>query len=172
MRLADSELLERLYAAFANEPLFRLHRVIPCALSARELPVLDTKHVGYISITVKDGVVTLDGDVESLRHKRLAGHLAWWIAGVTDVVNGLGVEPPQSDSDEEMSVSVLTALKKDPEVHVLEIDVETHDAVVHLRGTVHSIAEARQAERDAWCTFGVDRVENELRIRADAHPAM
>jgi len=44
---------------------------------------------GYIVIEVKDGVVTLNGEVPSLTHKRLAGVLAWWVPGTRDVINGL-----------------------------------------------------------------------------------
>lgn len=34
---------------------------------------------------VSDGVVTLDGEVPSLSHKRLAGVLAWWVPASRDV---------------------------------------------------------------------------------------
>jgi hypothetical protein len=36
---------------------------------------------GVIEVVVEDGVVTLDGQVPSLSHKRLAGVLAWWVPG-------------------------------------------------------------------------------------------
>jgi len=37
----------------------------------------------FIYSTVEDGVVTLNGRVPSLSHKRLAGALAWWNPGST-----------------------------------------------------------------------------------------
>jgi osmotically-inducible protein OsmY len=46
---------------------------------------------GSIVVEVKDGVVTLNGEVPSLTHKRLAGVLAWWVPGVKSVVNRVEV---------------------------------------------------------------------------------
>ncbi|MFL5353464.1 BON domain-containing protein [Archangium sp.] len=37
---------------------------------------------------MSDGVVTLDGDINSLAARRLAGVPAWWVPGVRDVVHG------------------------------------------------------------------------------------
>jgi osmotically-inducible protein OsmY len=47
---------------------------------------------------VKEGVVTLDGEVSSLAHKRLCGVLAWWVPGSRDVVNGLEVRVDEVDN--------------------------------------------------------------------------
>lgn len=46
-------------------------------------------------IEVKKGIVTLNGEVPSLTHKRLAGVLAWWVPGTRDVVNGLEEVPAE-----------------------------------------------------------------------------
>ena len=50
---------------------------------------------GSIVIEVKKGIVTLNGEVPSLTHKRLAGVLAWWVPGTRDVVNGLEEVPAE-----------------------------------------------------------------------------
>ena len=47
--------------------------------------------VGY---AVEEGVISLDGKVISLSHKRVAGVLAWWTAGCRDVVNSIEIDPP------------------------------------------------------------------------------
>ena len=49
-----------------------------------------------------NGVVTLNGEVPSLSHKRLAGVLAWWVPGTRDVINGLEEVPPEEDNDDEL----------------------------------------------------------------------
>ena len=162
----DEEILERLCAHLAEEPTLRVYRFIPRRLDYREEPKAEHGEPGFIAASVEDGVVTLDGQVESLRHKRLAGHRAWWIAGVRDVVNGLAVEPSQEDSDDQITLAVQAALEKDPAVsHAKGIEVETHDAVVRLTGVVPTEDDARAAEFDAWCTFAVNSVENELRVQ-------
>ena len=55
----------------------------------------------HVEAAVRDGVVTLNGRVQSLSHKRLAGVLAWWVPGTRNVVNGLDVQPPEEDTDDE-----------------------------------------------------------------------
>jgi len=49
-----------------------------------------------IHIEVKDGVVTLTGDVDSIVEKRAAGDDAWDTPGVVDVVNNLKIRRPTS----------------------------------------------------------------------------
>lgn len=115
-----------------------------------------------IEVKVDDGVVTLDGQVSSLSHKRLAGVLAWWVPGSRDVVNGLEVAPIQEDSDDEIAEAVNLVLEKDPLINAYRIHVTVRAAVVTLEGLVVNNAESEMAEMDAWYVFGVDRVVNRL----------
>jgi osmotically-inducible protein OsmY len=121
---------------------------------------------GIIDIKVEDGVVTLDGEIPGLGSKRLAGVLAWWVPGSRDVVNGIGVTPPEEGSDGEISDAVRIALEKDPMVNPDQIRVSTRDAVVTLQGQVPSDSERHAAEFDAWYVFGVDKVINRINVRA------
>ncbi|MBI5776901.1 MAG: BON domain-containing protein [Nitrospirae bacterium] len=125
-----------------------------------------TRPHGIIEVSVKDGVVLLDDHVSSLAQKRFAGVLAWWVPGSRDVVNGMAVEPPQEDSDEEITKTVRMVLKKDPFVNVDRIRVNTDKAVVTLEGDVPSEAQKEMAEFDVWYMFGVDKVVNRLEVRA------
>jgi osmotically-inducible protein OsmY len=120
---------------------------------------------GNIRIRVESGVVTLEGDVPGLAQKRLAGVLAWWVPGSRDVINGLGVTPPEEDSGEEITEAVRVALEKDPFVEASQIRVATTGAVVTLAGLVPSEAEREMAEFDAWYVFGVDKVINRIEVR-------
>ena len=98
--------------------------------------------------------------------KRLAGVLAWWVPGSRDVVNGLGVTPPEDDNDGEITDAVRVALEKDPMVNPDQIRVMTHNAVVTLQGQVPTQSERDAAEFDAWYVFGVDKVVNQISVRA------
>lgn len=119
-----------------------------------------------IEIRIEDGVVTLDGEVPSLLHKRLAGMLAWWVPGCRDVVNGLGVDSPDEDTDEKLALALRWVLDRDPTVKGSAIRVSVHGRLVTLEGTVSTEAERRRAERDMWCVFGVDQVDNRLSLTA------
>lgn len=162
----DEQLVAQVCAALRQERALRAFRIFAGELAPGEEPALDPGERGFVAVRAEDGVVTLDGNVTGLGPKRLAGTLAWWVAGVRDVVNGLGVEPPQQDSEPEITHAVRLALEKDPQVRSSRIRVSTHGTQVQLSGEVSSEEEARQAEADAWCTFGVDRVENALHVSA------
>ncbi len=122
--------------------------------------------IGTIDIRVENGIVTLDGDVAGAGQKRMAGVLAWWVPGSRDVINGIGITPPEQDSEAAVTDAVLQVLEKDPFINSESIRVHTRKAVVTLNGTVPREAEVALAEDDAWYVFGVDRVLNRLTVRA------
>ncbi len=162
--MGDAEIRDHVRDLLWEEPALQpLVRAPPAPESGQALRP-DTV-LGTIGISVDDGVVTLDGVVPSLAHKRLAGVLAWWVPGVRDVVNGLEVVPPEEDEDGEITDAVRLALEKDPLVDASEIGVSTHRAVVTLSGVVPCDVERDAAERDAWCVFGVDGVRSEIEVR-------
>lgn len=146
------------------------------ALDSCTIRVWDSSHpetvrepadsIGMIDVRAGDGIVTLDGDVAGHGQKRLAGVLAWWVPGSRDVINGIGVTPPEQDSEAAMTDAVVQVLEKDPFVDSASIRVHTRRAVVTLDGTVPREAERKLAEDDAWYVFGVDRVVNRLTVRA------
>lgn len=120
---------------------------------------------GRIEVSVADGVVTLDGKVAGLGRKRLAGVLAWFVPGSRDVINGLGVKPPETDSDAAIADAVRQVIEADPAVESESIQVTVQGAVVALDGTVRQASERAAAESDAWYVFGVDDVINRLIVR-------
>lgn len=129
--------------------------------TAREIAV---EPAGAIEIEVKEGVVTLNGQVPSLSHKRLAGVLAWWVPGSRDVINGLEEVPRQQDDDDEVADAVRLVLEKDPWVRAERIRVRVRNYVVTLEGVVPDVKVKEMAEFDAWYVFGVDRVISHLAV--------
>lgn len=122
---------------------------------------------GDLLVSVKDGVVTLDGWVISLSHKRIAGALAWWVPGARDVVDALEVLPPERDSDDEVTDALSLVLEMDPMIlDATQIRVQTANFVVTLQGLVGTEREKNRAEQDAWCLFAVDNVVNHLSVGA------
>ena len=120
---------------------------------------------GSIIVEVNDGVVSLNGQVPSLTHKRLAGVLAWWVPGARDVSNGLEETPPEEDNDDELIDAVRLVLEKDPFVNESKIGVSSKDWVVTLEGLVPVETMKQMAERDTWCVVGVKSVVNRIEVR-------
>ena len=165
-RMGDDEIRDHVRDALLEEPA-----LATCTIEVRDKgQTLSVRALepasGKITVAVAEGVVTLDGDVPGLAQKRLVGVLAWWVPGSRDVVNGLGVTPPEPDDDGQMTDGVRLALEKDPFVNADQIKVSTHDGIVTLQGIVRTPSEREMAEFDAWYVFGVDKVKNYIEVRA------
>ena len=166
-RMPDGAIRDHVRDALIQEPALQA-----CAITARDKGQVTTfresglQRGGAIEIAVKDGVVTLNGQVSSLSHKRLAGVLAWWVPGSRDVINGVEVSPPEEDNDGEVTDAVRLVLEKDPFVNASRIRVTTMNYVVTLEGLVSTEREKEMAEFDAWYLFAVDGVINKLEVQA------
>jgi len=125
-----------------------------------------TDPIGRIEYEVDRGIVTINGALPTLARKRLVGVLAWWVPGSSDVINGIAIEPPEEDNVEDLEDAVKVVLEKDPFVNASQIRVGVRGTVVRLTGLVPSESEREMAEFDAWYTFGVDEVINEIGVRA------
>ncbi|MBO9540917.1 BON domain-containing protein [bacterium] len=128
-----------------------------------EDPYIDEKK---LSIHVENGVVTLTGSQDALAKKRLAGLIAWWVAGVADVRNQIAVEPHEDDSDDEITNAVRVAFDKDKLIDSLRFQVTTRGGVVYLSGVARSSAERQAAVDDVWAVWGVRDVHTEVAIEA------
>lgn len=119
---------------------------------------------GTLEVAVEDGVITLEGMVISLSHKRIAGVLAWWTPGCRDVVNSLDVLPAEEDNDAEVVDALRLVLEMDPLVQEHQISVQADNYVVTLEGYVRTEEERKRAELDAWALFAVDDVINNIEV--------
>jgi osmotically-inducible protein OsmY len=166
--MGDAAIRDHIRAAMLQEGAFTRCE-IQAAEEGRARSAAETAgdRGSYIAIAVADGVVTLDGQVESLSHKRLVELLAWWVPGTRDVVNGIEVKPYEEDSDDEITDAVTMALEKDRLVTHDSIRVSVRDSVVTLEGVVPNRRQAEMAEADAWYIFSVDGVINHLRAAQD-----
>lgn len=165
-RMSDKEIRAHLRDMLIDEPSFLELEIR--LLDGDKIELIRGAPVtqrGHIDFEVSDRVVTLNGAVPGLTTKRLAGVMAWWVPGVCDVVNGIGVEPPEDDGPDMIAEAVRVVLEKDPFVNASQIRVGVRDTVVRLTGLVPTDTEREAAERDTWCVFAVDRVINEIEVR-------
>lgn len=128
-----------------------------------------------ISSSVEDGVVTLEGEVETSTDKALAEELVEGIDGVRRVNNELSVRNEDDDDDNGGVRATLndgrifTVLKSrllmSGDVSGRDIEVEVDDGVVTLNGEVETRAERDLAVEMARNTNGVEDVRDNLRVR-------
>ncbi|KAF0215240.1 MAG: transport-associated protein [Geobacteraceae bacterium] len=164
-QMEDGAIRDHVCDALIVEPVYNDYTIRVLVKEAWETArEVQLEPAGAIEVEVTDGVVTLNGRVGSLSHKRLAGVLAWWVPGSRDVVNGLEVVPPMGDNDDEVRDAVRLVLEKDPFVNASQIRITCRDCVVTLDGVVTKPKERDMAEADAWYVFGVDRVINNLEV--------
>lgn len=117
-----------------------------------------------ITLSVTEGIVALQGSVQTYRRKLAAQEIASSFDGVRGVVNNLTVEPPGQMSDREVAASVRAALDANAEVTKEAITISVHGRAVTLGGTVGSQWERIVAEDVARGSRGVHDVENLLAV--------
>lgn len=113
-----------------------------------------------IKVIVKNGWVTLEGEVEWQYQKNTAEAAVRRIKGVRGVINSIVVKPRVEPS--EIKRKIQEAFKRNAEVDANRIIVETNGSEVILKGTVRSWIEREEAERVAWSAPGVTKVVDQI----------
>jgi osmotically-inducible protein OsmY len=116
----------------------------------------------HIRVVVRDGWVTLEGSVEWNYQRERAEQVVHRVRGVKGVTNLIELQPRVPPV--EVKHRIEEAFRRSAELDANRITVETEGGVVTLRGTVRSWAERQEAERVAWATPGVVRVNNMITI--------
>ncbi len=107
-----------------------------------------------IDVTVRQGVVTLDGEVGDLLSRERAAQVAASVAGVASIINRIEVR--QSDVDDRTLVADLEqALLVDPAIEAGQLTVTARNGRVELSGTVDSWQERELAETTVRGVHGV-----------------
>jgi osmotically-inducible protein OsmY len=111
---------------------------------------------------VKNGWVTLEGEVEWYYQKERAETAVRRARGVKGVINSIVIRPRVAPS--EIKRKIEDAFKRSAEIDANRITVETNGGEVILRGTVRSWAERKEAEDAAWRAPGVTNVQNHITV--------
>ena len=117
-----------------------------------------------LTVDVADGVVTLNGTVDSLAVKHVAEEVAASMVGVRDVRNTIAVQPQATRTDAEITAEVEHSINSHPLLRDQSIEVRTQNGTIILTGAVRDLTSYALAERLAAFTHGARAVENELRV--------
>ena len=111
-----------------------------------------------VSVSVKENVVTLTGEVDSFQEKELCAAVAKSVTGVKDLKNDIKVDYDTDRTDAEIRNEIRQTLKWDATVDDGLIEVSVDDGNVKLTGAVGSAAEKSNAYLAAWVA-GVNSVD-------------
>jgi len=125
--------------------------------------MLDSQVPDTIDASVVDGYVTLSGTADYKYQRDEAAYVAGNVKGVVGIWDNVELTgpPPATDNVED---SIQKAIQRNATLDAKDIQVETHDRTVTLRGSVRSWAEHDEAIDAAWAAPGVLEVKDHLKV--------
>ena len=120
-----------------------------------------------VKVMVRNGLITLSGDVDEYYQKTYAVDAVLHLIGVLGVINSITIKPPVPTVKAfEVKNDIQEALRRNARLRLdaEKIQVEISGSKVILRGSVGSWADYDEAGYAAYCAPGVSEVENNLRV--------
>jgi len=141
------------------------HRATDEGLAERIANVLkwNVSTLGHdLKAEVKNGIVTLTGEVEWQYQRSIILKAVEHITGVVDVINLITLKPRVSAAD--IQATIKDALQRHADVEASKISVTVANDTVTLSGTVESMEEMDRVEDAVWAAPGVSNVVDNLRV--------
>ena len=119
---------------------------------------------GKVRPVVKNGIVTLEGEVEWQFQREAALAAVRGLRGVKYATDQIELKPTARSSPSDIKTKIEDALKRSAQVDARTITVAMTDSTVTLKGSVRSYWEREEAETAAWAAPGVTRVDNRIEV--------
>ena len=117
-----------------------------------------------IRVSVSNGWVTLEGQVEWQYQKQDAETIVRRLRGVKGVMNLIALKPAVMGL--QLKEQIQSALERHADIDANRITVEVQDSKATLQGAVHSWAERDAADRAAWAAPGITSVDDRIHVEA------
>jgi osmotically-inducible protein OsmY len=117
---------------------------------------------GNVTVTVRQGRIILEGEVEWWFQKDNVERLVQNLMGVKVVSNMITIKPAMAS--EVVATAISSAFERNALLDAKQVHVEIVGDKVILRGTVKNWPEREEAERAAWSSAGVFSVDNHLKV--------
>ncbi|GAB3915915.1 BON domain-containing protein [Mucilaginibacter boryungensis] len=124
-------------------------------------------HAAEIGVAVKNGIVTLSGQVDNYGKKITAENAAKKVAGVKAVAEDIqvGISPAYLKTDAEIAEAVVDALRWHTAIPDDRIKVKVEDGIVKLEGEVEWEFQRNSAKTAVQYLTGVRMVSNLITVR-------
>jgi osmotically-inducible protein OsmY len=133
------------------------------AAAAHQIAWSTTIPTGTVEITVRNGWIILEGEVEWWYQKNAAETVVRSISGVHGVSSSILIKP--TDKIPAVGMGIEAAFDRNAMLDASKIRVEIIGTKVILHGTVRTLAQREEAERIAWAAQGVFSVEDHLAVK-------
>ena len=119
----------------------------------------------HVKVTVRDGWMTLEGEVDWEYQRTDAERAVWYLSGVKGIVNNVTLKHRAVPAD--VKAKIESALKRSAESDAQHIFVEIHEGTATLSGNVHTFAARDEAALAAWAAPGVQMVTDHILVTTD-----
>jgi osmotically-inducible protein OsmY len=132
-------------------------------------PSVDATKIG---VSVRDGIVTLSGYVDTFIEKLAAERVASRVIGVKAIAEEIKVRLPQSyeRNDADIAEAALNALEWNVLVPHEQIKVQVQDGMIILSGEVERGYQRDAAHDAVCCLVGVKGVTNQITVMPSVSP--